>query len=302
VGTDDGKLWLTPDSGRSWKDLSEAVPREARGLWVSRVEPSRFEEGRAYVSVTGYREDVFRPMLYVTEDYGLTFQSLSSNLPDDQNINVVREDPRNEDLLFAGAENGAYASVDGGGEWARLGKNLPKVPVHDIVAHPRDRELAIATHGRGMYVLDIASLEQWTESNTRSGAFVVQPNVARRFPRGPDGGYTRAPRTFTAPNPSGAELCAYLAGGFRKAELRVVNAAGKVLTKHSLPAEGGLHRVVWNLTSSQRPAGMRGIANRFRRFFGSRRGRGRRFQVQPGRYRIELEVDGKVEVKPLEVK
>jgi len=304
VGTDDGKLWLTPDDGRTWKDLTGAIPDEVRPLWVSRVEPSRAEEGRCYVSYTGYREDEFAPHLFVTDDYGLTFRSLAEGLPKGEPVNVVRESPRNPAVLFVGTEFGAYASADQGATWTRLGKNLPRVAVHDLVVHPRDPEVVIGTHGRGIWIADVAGIEQWNDATTA----LLQPAVARRFPRGPDGGYTTLPRQFRGTNPRGVNLCAVIGAGVQKAELRVVDAAGTTLASYPLPNDTGLQVVNWNLT--RRRTGIRGAMNRFFQGRGGRgqgrggRGgfRGFRGGITAGTYRVELEVDGKVLAQKLEVR
>ncbi|MAE77883.1 MAG: glycosyl hydrolase [Planctomycetes bacterium] len=304
VGTDDGEVWLTPDDGRTWKNLNEALPKSVRKLWVSRVEASRFAEGRCYISFTGYREDRFEPLVLVTEDYGLSFRSIAGNLPKQGSVNVVCEDPRNADLLFVGTEFGVWGSTTRGGTWHRLGKGLPRVPVHDLVVHPRETDLIAGTHGRGMWIIDVCGLEHWNQEATASGSTLIEPRTVRSFPRGPDGGYTSGARRWTAPNPApGAMFCALLASAPKKAALRVVDASGSTLKEFDLEAEAGLHVVTWNLVRS----GGGGRGQRGGRFGRMMRQVGRRFTggsrtLQSGTYRVELEVDGKKSVRPLVVK
>ena len=302
VGTDDGKLWLSADDGRSWKDLSSGIPRKVRGLWVSRVDASHFEEGRCYVSYTGYREDQFEPHVFVTEDYGLTFMSISGDLPDNEAINVVREDPRDPDIVYVGSEGGAYVTVERGGRWRRLGKGLPRVAVHDLIVHPEEPDVIVGTHGRGIHILDVSALEQWKTSRVATGSFLMKPRDIQRFPRGPGRGYTSPVRVWKAGSGSGlVDLCAYLDAGVKKAELQVVDGQGKVLKHFKLEAEQGLHQVRWNMLTTATST-VRNVARNMQRFF---RGRGRRRgfgMLGKGSYRVELLVDGKKQVERLNVR
>ncbi|MCA8971963.1 MAG: hypothetical protein KDC95_19405, partial [Planctomycetes bacterium] len=296
VGTDDGLLWMTPDGGRSWRNLTDALPSGAHGLWVSRVEASHFDAGRCYVSVTGYREDMHEPMVFVTDDYGLSFRSITGDLPRNEPVNVVREDPRNEDLLFVGTELGVYASTSRGGSWIRMGEKLPRVAVHDLIVHPRDPEVVIATHGRGMWVADVCALERWTDASNSQTAMLVPPHRVRRFPQGPTGGYTVTPRRAEGANPAGdVDLCALLPEGADKARLRVVDVLGKEVFGVDLPKDRGLHVVRWNMR--QTGGNRDGIIARVRQM-------GRRMQQRPvaaGTYRVELDMGDERLVEKFEI-
>jgi hypothetical protein len=128
---------------------------------VSRVIASHHYGGTAYVSYTGYRRDDFRPFLYKTTDYGETWTSIASNLPDEP-INVIREDHKNPNLLFVGTEFAVYASLDCGKNWTKMKTNMPTQPVHDLVIHHRENDLVVATHGRGFFITDITPLQELT--------------------------------------------------------------------------------------------------------------------------------------------
>ncbi len=289
VGTDDGKLWLSPDDGRSWRDLAPAMPEEARGLWVSRIVASRYKEGRAWLALTGYREDRFDPLLYVTEDYGLSFRKVSGNLPQEA-VNVVREDPRNPDLIFVGTEGGAYVSTEGGGSWHPLGSNLPRVAVHDLVVHPDEGDVIVGTHGRGIWVCDVSLLESWPGADARVTT-LTQPRDLKRLPRGPMGGYMSPVRQFRGdPVKNRVLLSAWMPAATKKAQIRVVSLEGKQLQSFDLPEQSGLHVLSWDLRTGSR------IGNVFSRMTQAMRGRGgRRRQsfARSGTYRVELWVDGK---------
>jgi len=156
VGTDDGNLWVTKNDGATWTKIGEGLPKK----WISRVVASQHEEGTVFVSLTGYRDDDFEKYLYMSEDYGKTWKSISGNLPSEP-INVIREDPKSKDILYVGTEPGVYVSIDRGKNWFSLCNNLPTTPVHDMVVHPRDNELVIGTHGRSVYVLKVEIIQKF---------------------------------------------------------------------------------------------------------------------------------------------
>lgn len=153
AGTDDGNLQVTKDDGMSWRLVSTGLPQK----WVSRVTASQHEPATVFVSLTGYREDDFSNYLYMSEDFGATWKPISGNMPA-EGINVIREDPRNKNILYAGTELGVYVTQDRGNTWHSLCNNLPTTPVHDMVIHPREYELVIGTHGRSCFVLDVKSI------------------------------------------------------------------------------------------------------------------------------------------------
>ncbi len=157
VGTDDGLIHVSKDAGETWRDISGGLPKN---LWVSRVVASRYGEGRVYATLNGYRWDNFEAYVFVSEDFGANWSQIGSNLPLEP-VNVLKEDPENENVLYLGTDNGLYASVDRGKSFTVLG-DLPKVAVHDVVVHPRDKELVVGTHGRSIYAGDVSHLQQLT--------------------------------------------------------------------------------------------------------------------------------------------
>jgi photosystem II stability/assembly factor-like uncharacterized protein len=278
VGTDDGNLQVTKDGGKTWRNVSEAVPnlprdREGRPRsWVSRVEASPFDPAIAYLSFDAHRDDDFGVYLYRTNDYGESWTSISANLPSGAPVNVVRADPLNPDLLFVGTERAAHASVDGGRQWIRLGNGLPTVPVEDLLIHPRDRELVAGTHGCGFYILDILPLQELTPEVLRSDLhlFATKPailwNVDLRRNKGASGA-----RRFAAPNPygeltpegdasgmapPGATLYYYLKEGRADgARLTLSDAQGNIVRELAGPADAGVNRVLWDLRKAPLPPG-----------------------------------------------
>ena len=150
AGTDDGNVQVTKDDGKNWTLVKSGLPPK----WVSRVIASQHELGTVYVALTGYREDDFEKHVYMSTDFGKTWTSIAGNLPS-EGINVIREDPRDKNILYIGTELGVYVTLDMGRTWHSLCNNLPTTPVHDLVIHPREFELVIATHGRSCFVLDV---------------------------------------------------------------------------------------------------------------------------------------------------
>jgi len=150
AGADDGRLWVTKDGGKAWTEITAGL---APGKWMSRVVASAYELGAVYLAQNGKRDDDFTPYVWKSTDYGKTWTSLAKGIPVGP-VNVVREDPVRKDILYVGTDMGVYVTTDGGKTWMVLGGNLPTVYAHDLIIHPRDNVIVIATHGRGMWALD----------------------------------------------------------------------------------------------------------------------------------------------------
>lgn len=170
VGTDDGQVWVTRDGGVSWTDVGSGLPADR---WVTRVESSAHARERAYVSFNGYRDDDMTPYLYRTDDLGERWTAIAKGLPAEP-INVVREDPANEDVLYVGTDRGVYVSLDRGASWSTLPAGLPNVPVHDLVVHPREKELVAGTHGRSVWVIDVEPVQLLTKDFAQKDLHVYE--------------------------------------------------------------------------------------------------------------------------------
>ena len=179
VGTDDGNVQVTKDGGETWMLLNENIPNNPE-YWVSRVEASHHELGTAYLTYTGYRRDDFRPFVYKTTDFGENWTDISANLPDGP-VNVIREHHINPDVLFIGTEFQVWVSNSGGETWTSMKLDMPTSPVHDIKIQERDNDLVVATHGRGIYVTDIAPLSALTPTVMTEDAFFFTPEPEIRW-------------------------------------------------------------------------------------------------------------------------
>ncbi|WP_394747896.1 beta propeller repeat protein [Spongiimicrobium salis] len=158
TGSDDGLIQITQNGGGSWNTISASLPQ---GLWVSRVVASQHQKGRVYATLNGYRSDDFTAYVYRSDDYGKNWKPIAANIPASP-VNVIVEDPSNEDLLFVGTDNGVYVSFNQGDSWELFSSGLPNVAVHDLEIQARDKHLLVGTHGRSIYKADIAYLQQLT--------------------------------------------------------------------------------------------------------------------------------------------
>ncbi|WP_372801388.1 WD40/YVTN/BNR-like repeat-containing protein [Lutibacter sp.] len=173
VGSDDGYVNITENGGATWKRISDNLPQ---GLWVSRVIASQHENDRVYVTLNGYRNDDFKPYVYVSEDKGVTWKNIGSQLPN-YPINVIKEDPADENILYLGTDNEAYVSFDKGENWQLFSKGLPKVAIHDLVIQKEAKDLVIGTHGRSIYKANIAALQKFNSINNKEISIIEVPAV-----------------------------------------------------------------------------------------------------------------------------
>ncbi len=303
AGTDDGNLQLTNDGGKTWNNIVRNVDGVPGNSPVSAIEPSGTNAQTAYVAFDRHMFDDFRPYIFKTTDGGRSWRNVAGNLPPKAYVQVVREDPKNSNLLYAGTELGLFASYTAGREWIALNlKNLPNVSVHDILIHPRENDLILATHGRSLYVFDDATpIQQLTADILQQDAhlFSVRPALrfASRFTR-----YGIGEKIFTGSNPPyGALITYYLKSKLDdKAtfKIQILDQAGKLVQELEKPSrEKGLNRVAWNLRYGggevRRPPSEEETA-----FGGGPRGP----QVLPGNYTVKLMVNGKTYEQPVEVR
>jgi photosystem II stability/assembly factor-like uncharacterized protein len=150
AGTDDGKVWVTKDGGKAWSEIMAGLPYQK---WVSRLVASKYELATVYMTQNGKRDDDVEPYVWKSTDYGKTWVDIAKGIPLGP-VNVIREDPVDPKILYVGTDQGVYVTTDGGATWNVLGANLPSTYVHDLIIHPRDNIIVIATHGRGMWALD----------------------------------------------------------------------------------------------------------------------------------------------------
>lgn len=173
TGSDDGLIYLTEDGGNSWNKISDDLPQ---GLWVSRVIASQHVKNRVYATLNGYRNDDFKPYVYVSEDRGSTWKSIAKGLSD-YSVNVIKEDPADKNILYLGTDNEVFVSFDQGENWQVFSNGIPKVAVHDLVIQKRDKDLVVGTHGRSIYKANIAPLQQYNTVKNKPIALFELPET-----------------------------------------------------------------------------------------------------------------------------
>ncbi len=264
VGTDDGNVWVSGNDGGQWTNLSKRFPGVPARAYVSRVEASHFDTATVYVTFDNHRENDFKPYVYVSNDFGRTFRSIAANLPTDgpDFVHVVREDPYNRDLLFVGTDVGAYVSTNRGRSWQRFMAGLPTVPVHDLEIHPRDREIIAATHGRSIWVTDIAPLQQMVDSTMGARPYFFEPTTAYQYSIQ----FTQAwngNKIYVADNPPyGATFTYRIPSGAQRADsarIVITDVKGDVVRRLAGAGGAGVHRVNWDLRGLARPLSPSGI-------------------------------------------
>jgi len=294
AGSDDGRAWLTHNDGQDWEELTGRFPGVPEGTWVRRMEPSPHDVNTFFVAFDGHRTNDFTPYAYMTEDGGKTFTSIAGDLPTGKPdfVHVIRQDPVNPNLLFAGTDVGLYVSTDRGSHWQKFMEGMPTVPVHDLKVHPRDHDLIAATHGRSLWIVDIAPLQQLTDEVLAEDIHVFEPAPAFQFGNPPVGGESTGQMFFTAESGRyGAEIVYRIgadaelpqpeppeqpdtagaggppAGGppgggsprgrrgsrGPQVTFAILDSGGDTLSTMNGPGSPGIHRVYWNFRG-QAPA------------------------------------------------
>lgn len=255
VGTDDGNLQISRDSGKNWKNLIQNFSGIPKNTYVSRVVASSKEEATVYVTFDGHQNDDFKPYVFISPDYGESWNNISGNLPEGATVSVIREHPRNPNLLFVGTERGAYFSIDKGKKWINFKYDFPVVPVDDIAIHPRENDLIFGTHGRSIWILDdVTPLEQLTKEVLSSSLFLfdLRPTIIFNPYRlwtnydikGPVGH-----KIFEAPNPPQGAIISYYLKERLNTDPKIIieDTMGKTIRELDGPKEAGINRMIWDL-------------------------------------------------------
>lgn len=258
VGTDDGLVHVTRDGGKTWTNVTAAIPGAPAWARVYQIGVSAFDAGTAFVAFDAHMLDDHRPYAYMTTDFGRTWRSIARGLPGDSSVYVVREDPGRRGLLVAGTEVGLSYSPDSGATWLPLKIDLPTVPVWDVQFVKTSHDLVVATHGRGLFVLDdIRSLEEWSSTVASENLHLFTTQPASIVHLWNAAGFGQA--SFSAPNPpNGVVVDYYLKNGSAPTDQQkkdhrtpvkivVTDAAGRAVATLYGPSKDGTNRFVWNM-------------------------------------------------------
>ncbi|MFN7117247.1 MAG: VPS10 domain-containing protein [Saprospiraceae bacterium] len=264
AGTDDGNVQLTRDGGKTWTKLNANIKGMPAFGWVGKIHASEHDAGTAFIAIDNHRLDDYKAWAFMTTDYGKTWTKISDGLPEDW-VYVVRQDPKNPDLLYAGMEHGIFASWDKGKTWTKINMNLPNVSVRDLRVQAREADLIVGTHGRGAWVLDdIRPLQEFKTSVNKDVA-LLEPRPAMRWQM-----YSMledlGDREYVAKNPEyGAYVNYYIAQDAKEpVKLDIKDASGAmVYTLTDSTAKAGFNRLIWDLrgqaaTKLNRPVGSGG--------------------------------------------
>jgi len=249
VGTDDGRVWRTDNGGEEWKEINRGLPYQK---WVAELVASQYDESTVFMAQNGKRDDDFAPYLWKSTDYGEHWTSLVSNLPSGP-VNVIKEDPKNPDILYVGTDLGMYVSLNGGQEWLALpGGDLPSSFYQDLVVHPEEDILIAATHGRGIYALDVRPIQALTPELMAKPVHLFELEEAR------------APQGFRSGGVT-ANIQYWVGQTAGEATVTIRDAEGEVVREFTGSGERGLNALTWDLsTGDESPTGpgFRGRVNR----------------------------------------
>jgi len=252
AGTDDGNVQLTRDGGKTWTNTGANIKGTGAAPWVSWVEASRFAEGTAYVTLDRHMYGDMKPYVYKTTDYGVTWAALPAQQAGARGYaHVIREDTRNAGLLILGTEFGLWVSVDGGQRWAQYkGTGFPAVAVRDLVVHPRTHDLVLATHGRGIWIIDdIAPWRALSDQMLREDAgFLPVPTAVQWLET--FGGWPEGDAAFSGQSrPTGAFIPYYQRSRhiFGDLKIEILDAQGKLVDEVSTSKHRGVSRATWSM-------------------------------------------------------
>ncbi|MCZ6836370.1 MAG: PDZ domain-containing protein [Planctomycetota bacterium] len=288
---------VKPDSGSvaeaevpSGTPMNELMPGDT---WISSLEASRFEAGRVYVTFDGHRTNDDEPHLYVSEDYGRTWNSIRANLPTMAgSTRVIREDIENQNVLYLGCEFSCWVSIDRGESWTKLNNNLPTVAVHEIAIHPTAGEIVAGTHGRSLWAMDVTALRQMSADTIDAKVHLYKPNDGVIWQSDPGRGNSGL-QSFSGSNPEDGTAIFYsLKNRAASVELEIQDIRGRKVIELEVSGDAGLHRIPWDLRKAPPQGNQQQGRRRFRR---------RGPLVMPGTYLVVLSVNGERSVQELTI-
>jgi photosystem II stability/assembly factor-like uncharacterized protein len=298
VGTDDGNVQVTRDGGKNWTNVVGNVRGIPKNAWVSYIDAGHFDEGTAYVTFDAHTFGDMKPYVYKTTDFGQTWSSVvTEGSPVRGYAHVVKQDLVNRDLLYVGTEFGLWISLDGGQRWAQYkGGDMPVgVAVRDLAIHPRDHDLVVATHGRGIWIIDdITPLRALTPDALAKEAFFIQAKPAVQSISG-GGGWANGDAEFTGDNPTDEAVITYYQRRrhiFGDLKIEVFDPSGKLLGTIPSSKRRGLNRVTWPMRLDP-PKVPPAASAAFGAAYGPR--------VLPGNYTVKMTKDKQVYTTELEV-
>jgi photosystem II stability/assembly factor-like uncharacterized protein len=300
VGSDDGLIHVSKDGGSTWKKISVNMPGAKQESWVSRVTASSHDTGTVYVSLNDYRNDNFTPYLFRSDNYGTTWQRIGNDLPM-ESINVVRDDPENANIIYVGTDNGVYVSLNKGNSFMRMSNGIPAVAVHDLVVHPRDKELVVGTHGRSIYIANVKHLQQLSDSLMAKDLFAFDINSPKY-----NKNWGKRWSQWEEPDTQKLEISYYLKTG-GNVSIKILTEKGLLLKELKDNGEKGINLVNFDLSIDE------SALNSYVAYLNENRKKDeseitlkpaddKKIYLRPGKYVVEIEAAGKKEKKEFSIK
>lgn len=288
AGSDDGLVHVTQDGGNNWESINNGLPKD---LWVARIQASKYEEGTVYIALNGYRWDNFESHIYSSTNYGKTWKRLGTDLPFEP-VNVIKEDPQNEDILYVGTDHGVYVSFNQGESFMIMNKDLPAVAIHDIVVHPTQNEMVLGTHGRSFYKANVEHLQQLDDELLAKTIHAFDISKVRYSSRW---GTKSSPWRDAFEPETEVPFFTKTSG---RANIVIKNKDGETLKSFSHDANQGMNYLKYDLSID---AGKR---KSYQRFLNKNKGKKdkavklkdtdtKKIYLRPGTYTIEISKDGK---------
>jgi len=254
VGTDDGQVQVSTDDGQTWTNVTDRLAGLPEMTWINTIEVSTHDPHTAFVAINNYRNNDFNNYLYKTTNGGESWTSIVGDLPEDRVVRTMRQDPKNPDLLYLGTEIGFFISHNGGKNWTELKNNMPTVAFNDLVIHPKENDLVLATHGRGVWILDNLNPLQEFESGNEVQLFTTSRAEMINYSRK---GAHVGDMMFRGENPErGAMIDYFLPEAVAKKDikLRIKTAEGKLVNTVRADTTQGFNRVYWNFNYKNFPS------------------------------------------------
>jgi hypothetical protein len=296
AGTDDGNVQMSADGGTTWVNITnqfyDAAGKAKPGIkgdlipydrWVKRVVPSAFDENVCYVAFSGYRthnED--KTWLFVTKDQGKTWTDISAKM--ENPVFDLEEDPDNANVLYLATDYGIFVTIDQGKSWTKFSKSAPDMTIRDVAIQKRDREMAIGSYARGIYIADIGPFKEFKPEVFESAAYLFEPKATIKWNRWERRGETLGQMVKADNPPLGTNLYYFLKADAKNVKISIKDLEGAVVQDLTGTAKKGLQKVAWTLAKAQ-PAGATPAP-------AGGRGRGPNL-VDPGVYKVTLIVDDK---------
>lgn len=288
VGTDDGNVQLTKNSGVNWIKISDKLPQK---LWVSRVRFSNFNKERIYVTMNGYRQDDFQSYVFVSDDLGQNWRSISTGLQ--QAVNVILEDAENENILYVGTDNGLYISIDKGENWADFSEGIPNVAVHDLVIQKKAKDLLVATHGRSLYKRNLKELYQMNTALKESKNLLFEIEDLVYSKQWGSKSYTWGSMVLPQLN------IGFYFNTLNNATLTIKNKDNIVVYQHTYNAVKGLKKITFDVTIDEKTKKAIEKADASLKIH---KGENNNYYLPVGKYFVELNDGAKTVKQPFEIK